>query len=76
MMPYRDSDSFKLRPHYPFKKRSRMSTDTGGFVVPFEEFLGAFAELRIVAISFAVSVHPYAWNISAPTIRIVLEFGT
>jgi hypothetical protein len=31
------------------------------------EFLGIFTKLQKVTISYATSVHPYAWNNSAPT---------
>jgi len=37
-------------------------------------FVGAFAKLRNVTISFVMSVLPSTWNNSAPAQRIFMEF--
>jgi hypothetical protein len=39
------------------------------------QYLDAFAKLRRATISFIVSVHPSAWNNSAPTGQFLIKFN-
>ena len=50
---------------------SRLQTDFGRNHQP--HFLGAFAKLRKVTISFAMSVRPSVWNNSASTEQIFMK---
>jgi len=38
-------------------------------------FLGAFAKMRKVTVSFVMYVHLFAWSDSAPTGRIFMKFN-
>lgn len=40
----------------------------------FIQFLGTFAELQKVTVSFVISVHLYAWNYLAPIGQTFLKF--
>jgi hypothetical protein len=55
-------------------RRRRKKKNGTNRVILIKYFVGAFANLRKATVNFAMSVRLSAWNSSAPTRRIYMEF--